>query len=64
LVDKIKVLSSETAIKYMEEDIMKIEGQIADLEQRKLTEKQESPTDLSTVMAYVKYFVKHLIICY
>ncbi len=60
LVDKIKVLSSEVAIKYMEEDIMKLQADIAELEQQKLEEKKEEPTDLKVIMAYVKYFVKHL----
>lgn len=31
IVDKMRYLTSETAIKYLEEDLMKIEGQINEL---------------------------------
>ena len=60
MVDKIKVLSSETAIKYMEEDLMKVEAQIANLSSQKEVAMKEKPTDLRIIMGYIKYFVAHL----
>ena len=60
MVDKIKVLSSETAIKYMEEDLMKVEAQIASLSSQKEIAMSEKPTDIKVVLGYIKYFVAHL----
>jgi hypothetical protein len=60
VVDKIKVLSSDTAIKYMEEDIMKLEQQIVTLSDQKTQEQEEKPTDMRTIMDYISFFVKHL----
>jgi site-specific DNA recombinase len=59
-LDKIKLLSSETVIKYMEEDLMKIESEIATLENEKDLKKVETPTNIEVVMQYVKYFLEHL----
>ncbi|HYK08353.1 MAG TPA: recombinase family protein [Candidatus Eisenbacteria bacterium] len=59
-VDKIKFLTSEVAIKYMEEDLVKIEEQVAEL----LTEKEKTegnkPTEIREIMAYIKYFLEHM----
>jgi site-specific DNA recombinase len=60
MVDKIKVLSSETAIKYMEEDLMKVDEQITNLSSSKEIAMQEKPMDIRVVMGYIKYFVAHL----
>ena len=59
-VDKIKFLSSETAIKYMEEDLIKIEDQIATLEHEKENKVPDKPINIQVVMDYVKYFLEHL----
>ncbi len=59
-VDKIKFLASETAIKYMEEDIMKLEGEIADLVIEKQKTEPQEPTDMDKTKAYVSYFLAHL----
>ena len=59
-MDKIKFLSSETTIKYMEEEIMKTEGEIAALTLQKQTEILEKPADMGVIMKYIKYFLKHL----
>jgi hypothetical protein len=40
-VSKIKMLSSETVIKYMEEDLLKTEQQIADL----VAQKEKAKSD-------------------
>ena len=59
-VDKIKFLSSEATIKYMEEDIVKLEAEISDLTiERQKTAAQE-PTNIVKASAYVRYFLEHL----
>ncbi len=60
IVDKIKVLSSETAIKYMEVDLMEIEEQITTLDGEGVQNDGEKPTNFEVVMKYVKYFLEHL----
>ena len=61
-VDKIKFLTSEIAIKYMEKDLIAIEGQIADLlvEKEKTKTKTSKPTDMRVIMTYIKYFLEHM----
>ena len=59
-IDKIKFLSSETAIKYMEEDLMKTEAQIANLTKKMDDAKGQKPVDLRVVLASVKYYLEHL----
>lgn len=59
-VGKIKYLSSESAIKYMEEDINKMEAEISELEiERQKTQPQKS-TNMEKMSAYVRYFLAHL----
>ena len=60
VVDKIKVLNSESAIKYLEEDLMKIEAQMSKLKDLKELKQIEQPKDMNKVVAYVKYFLEHL----
>jgi hypothetical protein len=59
-VNKIKMLNSETTIKYMEEDIMRLEEEIKSLtvERQKMTP-QES-VNIEKFCAYVKYYAEHL----
>lgn len=59
-VEKIKVLSSETAIKYMEEDIMKTEEQIKTLNGKRAELERKKPVDIGKILARVKYFVENL----
>lgn len=59
-VEKIKVLHSDTAIKYLEEDLIKIESQIENLTRQKEAAIKKKPTDMRVIMAYVKYFLEHL----
>jgi site-specific DNA recombinase len=59
-VDKMKLVSSEMAIKYMEEDLMKIEVEITNLQTQKEITVKDKPTDMRVVMDYLKYFVAHL----
>lgn len=58
-VDKIKLLNSETAIKYMEEDIVKLEQEIASLLSAKQKAMISKPMDAHVVMTYVRYFLEH-----
>lgn len=58
--DKIKYLTSESAIKYMEEDIVKAEKEIADLLSLKQKVAESEPTDIGVVMSYIKYFLEHM----
>lgn len=57
--DKIRYLTSEVAIKYIEEDLVKIDGEIGDLMVQKKKEIDEKPTDATEVMTYIKYFLEH-----
>ena len=60
IVDKMRLVSSPTAIKYMEEDLTKIEQRINDLDARVDEQITEGGVDMPTILTYVKYFVEHL----
>ena len=60
LVNKIKVLTSEVAIKYMEDELIKTEAQITELSSQKEEIINDKPIDIRRVMNYVEYFVEHL----
>lgn len=59
-MDKIRVLNSPTAIKFMEEDLVRIEKQIEALEDEKARKEAERPADVSKVLGRVRYFLEHL----
>ncbi len=59
IADKIKILVSEAAIRYMEEDLVKIEKEIENLEAEKNKYTKES-IDIKEVTETVKYFLEHL----
>ncbi len=58
-VDKIRLLNSDVAIRYMEEDLVKVEQEIQQLEEQK-TQKPEKLIDMELVMDNIKYFLEHL----
>ncbi len=58
IAHKISLLSSETAIKYMEEDLLKIEQEMKELEQVKVENKPQE-VSMEIVMANVEYFLAH-----
>lgn len=60
IVDKMKIISSATAIKYMEGDLVKLEQEIADLETKKEEKAATETIDMPTILTYAKYFVEHL----
>ncbi len=59
-VDKIKMVSSATTIQYLEEDITKLEAEIAELTSERQTKEQQEPVDMEKMKAYVRYFLAHL----
>jgi site-specific DNA recombinase len=58
-IDRMKMISSETAIKYMEEDIVNAEQQIQALDQQ-ITNRANKDVDIEQVLQYAKYLLKHL----
>ena len=59
-VDKIRCLSSSTAIKYMEEDIENMENEIRELTVKREAMAPQKSSDIEKVSAYVRYFLEHL----
>lgn len=58
-VDRMKVIASETALKYMGNDIEDAEKQIKDLDS-KLANKAEEEVDIVQILQYARYLLKHL----
>ena len=63
-ITKIKFLSSETAIKYMEEDLLKIERQIEQLINDKAIKMTEEKPDMKSILQRVKNLLEHPIELY
>ena len=59
-MDKIKYLNSESAIKFIEEETMRIETEIKNLEYEKSQIKIEKPLETKDIMSYARYFFEHL----
>ncbi len=59
-IDKIKFLTSEVAIKYMEQELITTEQQLTDLLGEKQKAVDAQPIDMKVVMVYIKYFLEHL----
>ena len=59
-VNKIKMLNSEATIKYMEEDIMRLEEEIKTLTIERQKMAPQEPVDMNKFGAYVKYYAEHL----
>ena len=61
IIDKIKIVSSVTAIEMLEADLVKTDEEIAKLEVSKDTAVETSDSvDIHKIVAYVKYFMEHL----
>ncbi len=58
-VDRMKVITNETAIKYMEEDIVSAEKQMKKLNDQ-LANNGENTVNISLVLEYARYLLKHL----
>jgi hypothetical protein len=60
VVNKIKVLSSEIAIKAMEEELMKIGSKIREVKVAKEEAASKQPIDIRKIMGNVRYYMEHL----
>lgn len=60
IVDKMKVISSATALKYMEEDLMKLEQEIANLEAPEPELVDINQPNITKIVESVKYYMEHL----
>jgi hypothetical protein len=60
VVSKIKILSSEVAIKSMEDELVKIDAQMSVLRTEKEKSVEEEPVNIRNIMGNVKYFMEHL----
>ena len=63
-VSKMKFLSSETALKCMEEDLLKIEKTIEKLMKDKEHENKEDTPEMSSILQRVKKLMEHPIELY
>ena len=59
-VKKLKYLESETAIKYMEGDLVSLEQKIQDLRAAKAQKNDAEPVNMSQIMSRVRYFLENL----
>ena len=59
-VDKIKLVSSASAIKYLEEDIVKLEAEIEELNLQRCDTEPQKPTNMEKINAQVRYYLEHL----
>jgi site-specific DNA recombinase len=59
-VKKLKYLESETAIKYMEGDLMAIEQKISKLKEDRKEKTTDESVNMSQVVGRVKYFLENL----
>jgi len=59
-MDKIRVLTSPTTIKFMEEDLMKIEQQIKTLAAEKAKKEAQRPADLNRILGRARHFAENL----
>ncbi len=57
--DKLKFLNSKTAIKYMEEDIMRAEAEIHALREQKAKTASDQSADMPNIMSYLQDFLEH-----
>ncbi len=59
-LDKIRVLTSPTTIKFMEEDLVRIEQQIETLAEEKAKKEAQRPADLERVLARARHLAENL----
>ena len=58
-VDRMKVVTNETVIKYMEDDVVNAEKQMKELDNQ-LANNGENKVDISLILDYARYLLKHL----
>lgn len=57
---KFKMVSSETAMKCIEQELISIDEQIKSLNKEKESMNKEKPTDMQSILKTVRYFLEHL----
>ncbi len=60
IVDRIKILSSEIAIKSMEDELVKIDAQMSVLRTEKENAAKQEPLNIRSIIGNIKYFMEHL----
>lgn len=58
-VDRMRVVTSETALKYLEEDIVGIEKELAQLDEE-MAKQPDLEAEFDEVLKYAKYILEHL----
>ena len=58
--DRMKLATSPVTLKLMEEDIVKLDTQISQLDEHEDVEHDQKMVDMPTMLTYVKYFMEHL----
>lgn len=59
-IAKLRVVESVTVVKFIEEDIMRLEQQMKELGSLKASKEAEKPTDIQVILGRVRYFLEHL----
>lgn len=60
VVEKIKFLSSEVSIKYMEKELLDVEAEILKLEEAKAHQIDKNEVDIEEVMELIGFYLEHL----
>ena len=58
-VDRMRVVTSETALKYLEEDIVSVENELAKVE-KEIANEPNLQAEFEQVLQYAKYILEHL----
>ena len=58
-VDRMRIVTSETALKYLEEDIVSVEKELAELDEE-IARQPNLQAEFGQVLQYAKYILEHL----
>ncbi len=58
-VDRMRIVTSETALKYLEEDIVSVEKELAELDEE-IARQPNLQAEFDQVLQYAKYILEHL----
>lgn len=58
-VDRMRIVTSETALKYLEEDIVSVEKELAELDEE-IAKQPNLQAEFDQVLQYAKYILEHL----
>ena len=58
-VDRMRVVTSETALKYLEEDIVSVESELTQLD-KEMAKQPDLQAEFDQVLQYAKYILEHL----